>query len=240
MTIPQLHHIINTKLPTNPELDTFLISYFSYVDQQTQGLGRQERLNLLFRRHKADEIVQALQAYFPDWAPPPDAATAARSAAPGERADPPAPGEPRRPARVVALYVQSDSEAFTELAKQLSLSRDQIALWGLANLKPGERVQETIDQRIRGAAVVLLLLSADFLDSDEAQRWMRLALDRARAGQLRVVPVPVRACLWQSSELGRLHPLPADGRLAQSDDGWVEVAEGLGALLAAPKAVWCS
>lgn len=85
------------------------------------------------------------------------------------------------------------------------------------------------------ADVVLLLVSADFLNSDYAYgREMRQALDQHEAGRTRVVPVIMRHCDWNSegSLLGALQAIPVDAlpidRHPHGEDyAFTEVIRGL-------------
>jgi hypothetical protein len=62
------------------------------------------------------------------------------------------------------------------------------------------------------ADILLLLLSADYFASDEYEsQEMQQALKRHQLGQLLILPILLRPCDWQSTEIGHLQCLPRDG-----------------------------
>jgi serine/threonine-protein kinase len=88
---------------------------------------------------------------------------------------------------------------------------------------PGERVAAQLDR----AQVVLLLVSAAYLASDEQHdRELAPALARARAGKVHIFVVPVRACDWKGGEFIGLDVLPRDGVAVRSwrdrDEAWCD------------------
>ena len=73
-----------------------------------------------------------------------------------------------------------------------------IDVWSEARIRPGDDWRQEILRAIDQADVALVLLSADFLATDglvdvEVPR----LLERHRDGGLRVIPVVLRACLWE-------------------------------------------
>jgi hypothetical protein len=80
------------------------------------------------------------------------------------------------------------------------------------------------------AGVVLLLMSAALLASDEGARLIERALVRHRDGALHVVPVRLRACDWEGTGVEALPALPQDGSLIagpNEDGALLAVARGL-------------
>ena len=89
-----------------------------------------------------------------------------------------------------------------------------------------------IDAALERADLILLLVSANFIDSDycydvEVTR----ALERHDTGTARVIPIIVRACKWQRAPFGQLQALPQDGRAVRlwrdRDSAWRDVADGI-------------
>src|SRR5436853_188833 len=67
-------------------------------------------------------------------------------------------------------------------------------------------------QAWRAADILLLLLSADYFLSDAYdEHEIQQALDRHLHGQLRIVPILVRPCDWQSTVVAHLQYLPRNG-----------------------------
>ncbi|WP_437948013.1 tetratricopeptide repeat protein [Sorangium sp. So ce296] len=108
----------------------------------------------------------------------------------------------------------------------------RIDVWHEGRVGAGDASAAEARARLEAADIVVLLVSPDFLASDrhhheEAAR----ALARSAAGEVVVVPVPVRHCDWSWTGFGRLKPLPAGGRPVNAwpdrDEPWNEVTRGL-------------
>lgn len=78
---------------------------------------------------------------------------------------------------------------------------------------PGETWDEAIKENLHKADIILLLLSPDSLASDYFyNKEVADALVRHQAGVCKVVPVIVRHCLWETTELAHLQALPQDAK----------------------------
>ncbi|WP_437728605.1 tetratricopeptide repeat protein [Sorangium sp. So ce861] len=108
----------------------------------------------------------------------------------------------------------------------------RIDVWHEGRVGAGEEPALEARARLEAADIVVLLVSPDLLASDrhhheEAAR----ALARSSAGEVVIVPVPVRHCDWSWTGFGRLKPLPAGGRPVNAwpdrDEPWAEVTRGL-------------
>ncbi len=99
-------------------------------------------------------------------------------------------------------------------------------VWSDQRIRAGDNWRQEIERAIGQADVVLLLLSADFFVSDTLlDVEVPKLLERHRRGSLRVVPVPLRSCLWEAHPwLSELHPLPRDGKPVASHQGTNETA----------------
>lgn len=132
------------------------------------------------------------------------------------------------------LYSHKDEALRDELATHLALLRRNggIQEWHDRRVTPGEDRREAIDKGIDSAKVILVLVSADFLASDDCYEVdMRRAMERHRSGDARVVPVILRACDWKDAPFGGMAALPRDGKAVTSwpnrDEAWSDVAEGI-------------
>ena len=67
--------------------------------------------------------------------------------------------------------------------------------------------------QIDNASLILLLVSPSFMASEYAYGVeVDRALQREQSGHARVIPVILRPVEWRESPLGRLQPLPKDGK----------------------------
>jgi hypothetical protein len=136
--------------------------------------------------------------------------------------------------RVFISYSHRDSRYRNELMKHLTpLHREGLlAAWHDKKISGGEDWQAQISEHLLGADIILLLVSADFLDSDYCYRSeMKAALRRHEAGEARVIPVIVRDVDWRNGPLAKLQALPINrngqlvpiGRWASQDAAWLSV-----------------
>lgn len=124
------------------------------------------------------------------------------------------------------------------LEKHLVLMQREglISGWHDRKLVAGDVVDTEIDEHLRAADIVLLLVSSDFFASDYCyDREMEVALQRHADGLNVVVPVILRPCEWTESKLGKLLALPIDGKPVSTspdvDAAFTEVAKGIRSLL---------
>src|SRR5215469_7999093 len=139
---------------------------------------------------------------------------------------------------VFCSYAHEDEAWLRKLEAHLSLLRRQglLSLWHDRLLAPGTDWTRDIDAHLETSAVVLLLVSSDFLSSDYCYELeMQYALQRHRDGLARVVPIIVRACDWQNAPFGKLQMLPRNGKPLASwedpDEALFEIALGIRAVL---------
>lgn len=119
------------------------------------------------------------------------------------------------PVRVFFSYSHADEELRNQVEKQLAILKRQgvIETWHDRRIRAGEDFAAVIDEHIESDEVILLLVSADFLDSDYCYEIeMRRAMERHDAGEAIIIPVILRACDWKRTPFGKLNAVPQDGR----------------------------
>jgi tetratricopeptide (TPR) repeat protein len=115
------------------------------------------------------------------------------------------------PIDIFIAYAKEDEAIVTELKSHLSpLERNQSAkVWYDGMVVAGEEWQSTTKNALQNAKIILLIISADFIASDECYNdSLKPAIDLHNAGKCRVIPILARPCLWQESPFAKLHPLP--------------------------------
>lgn len=126
------------------------------------------------------------------------------------------------PVEVFVSYAHEDAGLLQPLLKHLRLLERQglISVWSDSKIEPGQDWRKEIEDHLRSAQVILLLISADFMDSEFI--WyneMSHAVERHNAGTATVVPVILRDCIWTTAPFGRLNALPRGGKaLTRADD----------------------
>jgi PTS system nitrogen regulatory IIA component len=103
-------------------------------------------------------------------------------------------------------YSHADKRWLKEFHTQLDpLVRRGLVLWDDTHLAPGATWHAEIQQAIARCRVALLLVSPSFLASDFINQWELPPLLQARAaGQVNLLWVHLRACLYDESPVGAL------------------------------------
>jgi hypothetical protein len=120
-----------------------------------------------------------------------------------------------------------------ELDKHLSSLERQgiIKEWHVGDIEAGAVSLNEINNYIDNADIILLLMSADFISSDECNNMITRALERQRSGGVRVIPVLLRPCLWNVDHLQNFIPLPKNGMPVTMwenlDEAFLKIVEGL-------------
>ncbi|WP_437520600.1 AAA-like domain-containing protein [Sorangium sp. So ce726] len=150
----------------------------------------------------------------------------------------PAVAPVRRRLRLFYSYAAMDEALRERLDVHLKLLERQglIEPWYQQRLLPGSVGRAEIDRHLDEADLVLLLVSPDFLASDECwDAQMTRALARHEIGKAKVVPLLLRPCDWVSAPFAKLTPLPRDRipvtRWTDPDDAWANVAHSLRQLI---------
>lgn len=154
---------------------------------------------------------------------------------PPPRATSPTPSVAATMKRPVDIYISAspnDAALRKRLLDQLSaLERDgtlRVTHEGL--IRPGEERKKVLTGFFDNARILLVLLSADYLASDEQHAELQAALARSRAGTATLIPVLLKPAIWQPAFTGHdLKPVPdkAITRFTNTDDGFVEVVEAV-------------
>ena len=111
-------------------------------------------------------------------------------------------------------YSRRDRDLREELDRHLALLKrsGEISVWHDRQIGAGTEWAGAINEHLERAQVVLLLVSADFLNSDYCYDIeLRRAMERHREGTAVVVPVLLRAADWEASPFASLQALPPGG-----------------------------
>lgn len=135
---------------------------------------------------------------------------------------------------VFVSYAHADEKLRKELGKHLSVLERQglIATWHDRMISAGAEWAGTIDARLEQSRIILLLISADFIDSKYCYDIeMKRALDRHDKREALVIPVILRPVILKGSPFAKLQALPKDARAITEwpsvDAACVDVVEGL-------------
>ncbi|MDQ2902563.1 MAG: TIR domain-containing protein [Ktedonobacteraceae bacterium] len=119
------------------------------------------------------------------------------------------------PLQVFFSYAPADEDACKELDKQLVMLRRNkvITCQYSRNVIAGQEVANEIARYMSQSQIILLLISPDYLASDEVfDSEVALACSLYEAGLAHVIPVLLRPTNdWEEAFFGKLQPLPKDG-----------------------------
>jgi tetratricopeptide (TPR) repeat protein len=134
---------------------------------------------------------------------------------------------------VYISYSRKDASFMEALCLHLTVLQRSglITIWSDRNINPGSIWEEEINRHIRAADIILLLVSPDFLNSESADNEIRIAMRRQASGEVRVIPIIVRPCIWSHAPFRSLQALPLNGKPALSwnnlDEALFEIVRGI-------------
>lgn len=108
------------------------------------------------------------------------------------------------------------------------LRQGLITLWSDTNLGAGVEWEKELHRHLESADIILLLISPDFMDSDYCSSTeMGRAIERHDEGSAVVIPVLLRATLWQNAPFAKLQMVPKDAKpvtnWADRDDAFNDI-----------------
>jgi len=136
--------------------------------------------------------------------------------------------------RVFISYSHVDEKYRNELQKHLVSLQHQgiIETWHDRRIVAGDEWASIIDDELRCADIILLLVSSDFIASHYCYELeMKEALDRHERGDSTVIPVILRPCHWTGLPFGKLQAATKDGKPVEKyptlDDAFLEVTQSI-------------
>lgn len=138
-------------------------------------------------------------------------------------------------------YSAADARQRDRLEQQLQALKQRGVLsgWHSRVVGAGADGRDGVSAHASQADIFLLLVSSDLLtDSYFHGPEVRLALERHRRGEAKVIPVLVRPCSWNHTTIGSLAPLPTNGkpvtRWSNADEAFRSIAAGIAAAATPP------
>lgn len=112
-------------------------------------------------------------------------------------------------------YSHKDAAQLERLHAHLAILRREgsITAWFDRKILASGNLDLEIMGQLEGSDLFLALVSPDFLNSNYCyEKEMEKALQLHKAGTMRVVPIILEPCDWQSTPLGKLKVVPKDGK----------------------------
>lgn len=142
--------------------------------------------------------------------------------------------------RAFVSYSHKDGKFLEELQKHLNLLQQERILesWSDRMLLAGQDWDGVINENLQAANLILLLVSADFLNSRYVLNTeIPLAMDKHQSGQARVIPVILDETDWKMQPFKILQALPSGGKPVSKwrsrRSAAADVAAGIRVLLSA-------
>src|SRR5579859_2713407 len=130
-------------------------------------------------------------------------------------------------------YADPDEPLCRELEKHLSLLQQQgtLTAWHRRNILPGADRNKISEEQFLSAQLILLLISSDLLDEEQARTEMERALQRHKVGLASVIPILLRPVDWQTAPFAQLQVLPRNGipitQWKDRDEAFADIAKDI-------------
>jgi len=141
-------------------------------------------------------------------------------------------------------YSHKDAAHLNRLHTHLATLRREgsITEWYDRVILTGGKMDLEIMGQLEGSDLFLALVSPDFLNSNYCyEKEMEKALQLHETGAIRIVPVILEPCDWQSTPLGKLKAVPKDGKPVaewqNENTAFLDVVTELRRIVAAGKSV---
>jgi len=136
--------------------------------------------------------------------------------------------------KVFFSYSHKDEELRDKLEEHLACLKREgvIQSWYDRQIEAGTEWAKQIDVRLDKFDIILLLISASFINSDYC--WgieLEQSMKRHEAGEACVIPVILRPVSWKKAPFGKLQALPKDAKPVETwnnlNEAFVSVTEGI-------------
>jgi hypothetical protein len=131
-------------------------------------------------------------------------------------------------------YAPEDEKLREKLVTHLATLKRQglVNLWYDHKIAPGFDHEEEMNQHLKAAQIILLLVSPDFIASDYCySNEMQKAIERHKNAEARAVSILLRPVYWQDTPLASLPMLPKDAKpvtkYEDQDDAMLDVVMGV-------------
>lgn len=117
--------------------------------------------------------------------------------------------------KIFYCYAHEDQEYREQLDRHMAhlKRRYNLKTWFDREILPGENWEAKIEEHLKTANLIFLLISPDFMDSDYCyNKEMMRALHRHNQGEAMVIPIIVRWVYWNDAPFSSIQVLPLDAR----------------------------
>jgi hypothetical protein len=136
--------------------------------------------------------------------------------------------------KIFLSYSHEDEAMKEQLDKNLIMLKksEKIEVWQDRKIMAGDLWDESIANALATADIILLLISVDFNNSQYIwDKELKVALERHKSNEARVIPVILRTCEWSDMPYAKLQALPTNAKPISSFDdedvAYTEAAKGI-------------
>jgi hypothetical protein len=152
-----------------------------------------------------------------------------------------------RPLKVFFCYARRDEDLLERLEDHLAplVRQGIIEPWHAGKVGAGEERDRVVREQLESAELILLLVSASFLASEQGDAQVVRAMERYKAGQAMVFPILLRPCDWEQTQFKSLRFLPeqvADNpplpvtKWPDEDEAMLKIVKEIRAVVGKPRA----
>lgn len=132
---------------------------------------------------------------------------------------------------IFIMYARKDESFLHQLVKHLAFMEqsDLVQIWHDGLIPAGSIWEQEINENLARSDIIILLVSSHFFASEYGMRIeLAHALSRYQKGEVVLLPIIVRDCLWDRTDIARFQVLPRD---AMPINKWVDVDEAWAAVV---------
>lgn len=137
---------------------------------------------------------------------------------------------------VFISYSHEDEDLKNQFVNHLSALKDLITVWDDRQILIGTKWDETIKAKLATSEIVIFLISSDFLASTYVNEVeLNKTIERHNRGEVYLIPVLLRPCLFESNILGSFQAVPRDAKFITTqssiDLGFLEAIKEIKSIL---------
>lgn len=136
--------------------------------------------------------------------------------------------------KLFVSYSRKDSEFLEDFKTHIAgLKRNNlIEEWTDQQINPGDVWEKTLKLELETADIIIFLVSSDFIASDYIHDIeVTKAIERHNKSEVIIVPIIIRPCDFQSTQLNIFQALPKNvepvSKWEDKDEAWLNVVEGI-------------
>jgi len=140
----------------------------------------------------------------------------------------------KAPLKIYYSYAKEDEDLQKELAKHLNplVQASLIETWHESDMQVGKEWEKEMQDKLMEADIILMLMSSDFLYADRINNVeipMAIKRHKNKKDKVLVVPILLRNCFWDISDLSKFRALPISGkpvsRYEDKDTAYTEITK---------------